>query len=505
MSVSEHFRAGRNRFGEYSGNLYDHPKVTIEVGDARSYVARSKARFDIIQASLVDTFAATSAGAFALSENSLYTREAFVDYYNHLTEDGVLTLSRWYLDERPAETLRLVSLALGGWEAAGVSDPGGHIIVIANRELVRSTEGMATIIIKRSPFTLDEIGMLLGVSEKMGFDVLYAPALPTSGPVHDLVVAEARQVLIDAYPLDISIPTDDRPFFFNLVRYQDLLAGNTILSEAYSTAQQSAWVLIVMLFFTMLLSVAFVFAPLLWLERSRSAGRPASRFFIYIAMLGVGFMLLELPTVQRLTVYLGSPTYSLTVEERTPLWKQVQLGRIEPVDGDVHTERFRFAIDYLMQAGYEHYEISSFALEGYRSIHNHRYWTHHNYIGCGPSAHSFWWRGLPARRWSNVRNLNRYQAFLAGHTRPIEVQEELSLDVLAREYVMLRLRTSDGLDLDVLENRYGVDLLLDRIDELAFLEESNFIEPIRNQIVRLTELGKTVCDSVTERLMPKEN
>ena len=178
-------------------------------------------------------------------------------------------------------------------------------------------------------------------------------------------------------------------------------------------------------------------------------------------------------------------TYSLTVEERTPLWKQVQLGRIEPVDGDVHTERFRFAID--------------------RSIHNHRYWTHHNYIGCGPSAHSFWWRGLPARRWSNVRNLNRYQAFLAGHTRPIEVQEELSLDVLAREYVMLRLRTSDGLDLDVLENRYGVDLLLDRIDELAFLEESNFIEPIRNQIVRLTELGKTVCDSVTERLMPKEN
>ena len=305
--------AVQNQFGEYSGNLYDHPKVTIEVGDARSYVAQSEARYDIIQASLVDTFAATSAGAFALSENSLYTREAFVDYYNHLTEDGVLTLSRWYLDERPAETLRLVSLSLGGWEAAGVTEPGGHIVVIANRELVRSTEGMATIILKRSPFTLDEIGVLLSVSEEMGFDMLYAPALSTNGLVHDLIVAEARQEVIDAYPLDISIPTDDRPFFFNLVRYQDLLAGNTILSEAYSTAQQAAWLLIVMLLFTVLLSVAFVLVPLLWLERRRAVGRPASRYIIYIAMLGVGFLLLELPTVQRLTVYLGSPTYSLTV------------------------------------------------------------------------------------------------------------------------------------------------------------------------------------------------
>ncbi len=195
-------------------------------------------------------------------------------------------------------------------------------------------------------------------------------------------------------------------------------------------------------------------------------------------------------------------TYSLTVEERTPLWKQVQLGRVIPEDDEIHAERFRFAMDYLREAGYEHYEISSFAADGHRSVHNHRYWSHSNYLGFGPAAHSFWWRGLPARRWSNVRNLNRYQAFLAGHTRPIEGQEALTIDTLAREYVMLRLRTSDGLDLDILENRYGVDLLSERIDELAFLEESDFIDPIRNQIVRLTDLGKTVCDSVTERLMP---
>lgn len=195
-------------------------------------------------------------------------------------------------------------------------------------------------------------------------------------------------------------------------------------------------------------------------------------------------------------------TYSLTIEERTPLWKQVQLGRVQPVDDEVHTARFRFAMDYLREADYEHYEISSFAADGHRSVHNHRYWSHTNYLGFGPSAHSFWWLGLPARRWSNLRNLNQYEAFLSGQSRPIDGQEALSLDALAREYVMLRLRTSDGIVLDTLDERYGYDLLTEKIDDLAYLESSGLIDPIRNQIVRLTDLGKTVCNSVTERLIP---
>lgn len=195
-------------------------------------------------------------------------------------------------------------------------------------------------------------------------------------------------------------------------------------------------------------------------------------------------------------------TYGLTIEEKTPLWKQVQLGNVIPVDEETHSELFQMAMDTLQKSEYEHYEISSFARRGYRSVHNHRYWSHVNYIGFGPSAHSFWWRGLPARRWSNVRNLNRYQAFLGDHVRPIDEQENLSLDALAREYIMLRLRTSEGLDLKILEERYGVDLLTCKIDELALLESSEFILTIRNQKVILSDLGKTICNSVTQRLLP---
>ena len=115
--------AVRGPFADLAGYLYDRPDVTVEVADARGYIARSPERYDVIQASLIDTWAAGGSGSFALSENSLYTEEAFRTYYEHLTDRGILTVSRWYQPNRPAETLRLVSTAMAGWEAAGVKDP----------------------------------------------------------------------------------------------------------------------------------------------------------------------------------------------------------------------------------------------------------------------------------------------------------------------------------------------------------------------------------------------
>lgn len=202
---------------------------------------------------------------------------------------------------------------------------------------------------------------------------------------------------------------------------------------------------------------------------------------------------------------LGVPhisTYGLTVEDGTPLANKVERGVVRTMDEGDMSDQFQFTMQYLLEQGYEHYEISSFAREGHRAVHNHRYWNHDNYLGFGPSAHSFWWNGLPAQRWANVRHLKRYEALVRQHVAPIDEAEQLGLNALADEYVMLRLRTADGLDLDELENRYGVDLLVDRVEELAELETSGFIQPIRGDRVRLTDLGKTVCDTVTARLLP---
>lgn len=194
-------------------------------------------------------------------------------------------------------------------------------------------------------------------------------------------------------------------------------------------------------------------------------------------------------------------TYGLTVEPRTVLAKQVDRGLLPAPDDDVMAERYRLTMDFLGARGYEHYEISSFARPGFRAVHNAAYWEHANYLGFGPSAHSFWWQGLPARRWSNVRNLRRYEALLREGHLPVDTHDHLGLDALADEYVLLRLRTADGLCLDTLSTRYGVDLVAERGDALAVLEADGLLT-LRQGRVRLTDAGKLVCDAVTARLLP---
>ena len=194
-------------------------------------------------------------------------------------------------------------------------------------------------------------------------------------------------------------------------------------------------------------------------------------------------------------------TYSLTVEERTPLANMVERGVVQPAPEEELEERYRFTINYLREQGYEHYEISSFAKPGMRSVHNQIYWEHKNYIGLGPSAHSFWWRGLPAERWFNERNLRRYETLLQQHTLPLGGREHLSLDLLANEYILLRLRTSDGLNLDRLINQYGVDLLFEKGNELEEMEEQGLIDPLGERRIALTDDGKLICDTITTRLL----
>src|SRR4029077_18925212 len=131
----------------FSGSIYANPRVRIAVDDGRSFVRRTPNRYDVIQASLVDTWAATAAGAYTLTENTLYTVEAFDDYLEHLSPDGVLSITRWV-----ADGLRLVSLARAGCGRRGWSP--------ADRLAIVRQERVATFMLKRSPFTPDEIASL---------------------------------------------------------------------------------------------------------------------------------------------------------------------------------------------------------------------------------------------------------------------------------------------------------------------------------------------------------
>jgi hypothetical protein len=305
----------RGSFRDYSGRVYDRPDVHVAVEDGRSYVRRSPEHYDVIQASLVDTWAATAAGAYSLSENSLYTVEAFEDYLAHLSDRGVLSISRWVFDG-----LRLVSLAQEAGARQGWN-PADRIAIVQH-------EQVATFLLKKTPFTASEIQTLSDAADRLGFAVLYLPG--RTPQIFDdnrddygrLLLAPDRQAFYRSYPLDVTPTTDDRPFFFHTTKLRNhafiapfaraigLRVDRAVNPGAWATGGLTA--LLVLLGISSALIVLFIVGPLAMTSRSALApGWPGA--LAYFASLGGAFMLIEVALLQRFVLLLGHPVYSLTV------------------------------------------------------------------------------------------------------------------------------------------------------------------------------------------------
>ena len=305
----------RDRFKEYSGAVYDRPGVQVSVEDGRSFVRRSGKQYDIIQASLVDTWAATAAGAYALSENSLYTVEAFEDYLDHLSDNGVLSISRWVFDG-----LRLISLAQEAGARRGWN-PSDRLAIIQHDQV-------ATFLLKKTPFTAEETQTLADAAAQLGFSVMYLPGrpVPAFGDSRDnytrLLLSPDRHAFYAGFPLEIAPTTDDRPFFFHTTRLRNHWSVAPILRAFGVTVERpdnpGSWgtggltALLMLLAISSLLIVLFILAPLAMTSRD-ALGPGWMRWLAYFACLGGAFMLIEVALLQRFVLLLGHPVYSLTV------------------------------------------------------------------------------------------------------------------------------------------------------------------------------------------------
>jgi len=298
----------RDRFLDFSGGIYANPRVRITVDDGRSFVRRAPGRYDVIQASLVDTWAATAAGAYTLSENTLYTVEAFNDYLDHLTDDGMLTMTRWVFDG-----LRLVSLAQTACEARGCS-VGEHLAIVRQ-------DRVATFLFKKSPFTADEVARLQKVARSLEFDVLYAPgvtelvqdeavATTLTGDYARLIRTTDRQAFYASYPQDVTPTTDDRPFFFHTTKLKDQFHTAFGRSMLFGNGLSA---LLTLMAISAVLVVLFVIGPLVAADRGSARPRRWLAWLAYFGALGAGFMLIEVSLLQRFVLLLGHPVYSLTV------------------------------------------------------------------------------------------------------------------------------------------------------------------------------------------------
>jgi hypothetical protein len=301
------------RFADFTGHIDRYPGVKFVNAEGRSYLAgHPRQKYDVIEASFVDTWAATAAGAFTLTENSLYTVQAWKLFLSRLTPHGVLSFSRWYVPGTPGEAYRLASLAATALRARGVQDPRNHILMVASPPR-DDVPGAATILVSPSPFSPSDIARIDEVARKLRFAILLSPGSAADPVFAELATGDSWDPPASSLPLKLAPPTDDSPFFFNLVSFRDALRESMKADPGTASFNvQAVLVLELLLAIVAVLTLACVFLPLL-----RASGKGtlagAAPHLIFFAAIGLGFMLVEVSAVERLIVLLGSPTYALSV------------------------------------------------------------------------------------------------------------------------------------------------------------------------------------------------
>ncbi len=299
-------------FKRYSGNIYEQPEVRLVVDEGRSFIRNSSDRYDILQATMVDTWAATSAGAFALTENNLYTVEAFKDYVTHLTDDGLLTMTRWYF-EPPDQLLRLLSLTRAMMSELGINNPDRHVILVRD-----GREGYdrspATYIFKRSEFTDEEVREIEEIVRTQRFEILYSPLTRPNNVFTRMITAEDPAMVWKAFETNVEPTWDNNPFFFNSLRFSNLQRVFDGVGEWQKT-NLGTFILFALLGITTTVVIVFILGPLILIRRRDLAtgGKNKLSYLMYFGCLGAGFIIVEIAMIQKFILFLGHPVYALAV------------------------------------------------------------------------------------------------------------------------------------------------------------------------------------------------
>ncbi|HMK28221.1 MAG TPA: hypothetical protein VK473_00960 [Terriglobales bacterium] len=311
----------RGRYAGWSYHLYQQPQVHIGVSDGRSWIRHSRRTFDVLQMTLVDTWASTAAGAFSLSENNLYTVEAFREYFDHLNPSGFIAITRWEF-RQPREALRVVSQAM---EALGSGNLGRNFIVVSDGNLNEDGRPV-TVLAKRTPFTEQEEWAVRRHLEKHANLVpLFLPSdaeksrpanLDSSGPgaFRDLILAGRPQAFAQTYPYNVAPVHDSAPFFFFTLKPSQLLRQPGTQSAIDWKVNMGVVVLLMVLVISLLAVVAFLLLPLLLtLGRQGKRRVPRAPPLAYFIAIGLAYIVVEVTLIQRLVLFLGHPIYALTV------------------------------------------------------------------------------------------------------------------------------------------------------------------------------------------------
>ncbi|MGH9812767.1 MAG: spermidine synthase, partial [Candidatus Acidiferrales bacterium] len=313
-------------YGQLTGGLYDLPQVHTHVREARGFLEALPPgeTFDLIQISLLDSLAASAAGVHALNESYLYTVEAFDAYLDHLRPGSVLAVTRW-LKMPPRDNLKIFATAVEALEAGGVQRPGDHLV------LVRSW-ATATLLLKRSPFTPEEIAALKAFAELRLFDLDHYPGIQPADAnrfnrldrsyYHDgaqeiLAGGARREAFFRNYPFNIHPARDDRPYFNHFFKWEALpLLLKTYGGQWLPFLEWGYLLLVATMVQAVVFSVALILLPLFFRRgqtATSAAGPSRARVFLYFLAIGLGFLFIEIVLIQKLTLFLANPIYAIAV------------------------------------------------------------------------------------------------------------------------------------------------------------------------------------------------
>ncbi len=320
---------------------YGDERVTVVAENGRSHVRRVGEKFDIVQVSLADTYRPVTSGAYSLSENYLYTVEAFVDYLAHLDEGGLLVVSRW-LQTPPSESLRAGALAVTSCdetavtalEEAGFSQPELRLVALRSWSTL-------LLLVKNGEFTAGEIEAVKSFCQQRQFDLAYYPGIQEAEanrynvypePLYyrgfqDLLFGDRARFYAD-YAYDVSPPSDDRPFFFHFFKWSQTPQILQTFGKIWQPFGGSGYfVLVALLILALLASAVLILLPLLFRRKPPAPLLPQDPFdnaqgkrqirrlnrwrvFAYFAALGLGYLFVEIPLMQHFILFLGQPIYA---------------------------------------------------------------------------------------------------------------------------------------------------------------------------------------------------
>jgi hypothetical protein len=303
---------------EAAGQVYKEPRVQVVHEDGRSYARRSQETFDLVHLSLTDSCRPVTSGAYSLGERYDLTVEAFEDYLALLRPGGILVVERW-LQLPPSEFLRAGATVIEALRRSGVEDPSARLAVVRGWQV-------GLILVKNGDLDQEELLAIRGFCQTRGLDPVALPGL-TEAEANQLnilpepvyyrafrqLLTQPRTLYVE-HPYDVRPPTDDQPFFFHLFKWAQARAVLGQLGKSWQPWGGSGYfVLVALLAVAVALSAMLILLPAAFVRRS-SAQRtaPRIRVLVYFGLLGLGFLFVEIPLLQRFILFLGQPIYAFS-------------------------------------------------------------------------------------------------------------------------------------------------------------------------------------------------